>query len=93
MQIRNNNEEWVEFKKQLTDVLKILESESEHYEFSEEPNRFDLSVNGCPVDPLFIKKENFLKLEYDFTLCNTSIRMIGLYMYTNKNFRIDISMK
>lgn len=93
MEIINNTPEWVKFKENVITVLRTLEKEGDNFEFSEEPNRFDLHVNGCLVYPLFAKKENHIKVEYDFTLCDTSVKMLTFYQYTNKNFRIDISMK
>lgn len=93
MKIVNNSPEWKNFKASMTAVLKTLESEADNFEFSEEPNRFDLHVNGCLVHPVFVKKEHAIKVEYDFTLCDTSISILSFYQYTDKNFRIDISMK
>jgi len=93
MEIVNNAPEWTSFKEKMTAVLKIVESEAERFEISEEPNRFDLHVNGCLVHPVFVKKDVHIKVEYDFTLCDTAISMLSFYQYTDKNFRIDITMK
>lgn len=93
MEIINNAQEWTSFKVKMLAVLKTIETEAESFEFSEEPNRFDLHVNGCLVHPVFVKKDTHIKVEYDFSLCETSVRILSFYQYTEKNYRIDISMK
>jgi hypothetical protein len=44
------------------------------------------------VSPVFTKKEDFLKVEYDFTFCNTIIRTLSFSKYKDAS-RIEVTLK
>ena len=49
-------------------------------------------VDDCIVNPVFTKKDDFLKVEYDFTFCETKIRTLSFSKYRN-SARVEISLK
>jgi hypothetical protein len=92
MGIKIKNREWVDFKGV---VLKMLHALSEEYEkifFPESHENFELYVNGCEIQPVFTKKPEYLKIEYDFSLCEIELRLLSIYLYANV-LRIDFSLK
>jgi hypothetical protein len=62
------SEEWAAFKKEIFNFLSVFESESTKLIFSP-LNEYDFSlhVQTCKVFPVFTKKPDFQKVEYDFT--------------------------
>lgn len=73
-------------------MLSILEEESERFEIPEQSDDFTIIVDGCQVNPIFQKKADFLKVEYDMTLCNTQIRVLSFSIYKDAG-RIEMTLK
>lgn len=92
MPMRIKNPEWLRFKTQFLDILEVLSCESEKFDLPEDADNFELFVNECEVHPVFTRKEDFLKVEYDFTLCDTKIRTLSCSMYKNAA-RIEVTLK
>jgi len=87
------NIEWINFKNTIIEYLKIFEEESIIYEYPDEhDDNFTILVHNCEVFPVFLKKENFLKVEYDFSLCQTRIRTLSFSKYY-ESMRIEITLK
>ena len=53
---------------------------------------FEIFVDDCEVHPVFIRKDEFLKVEYDLTLCNTKIRTLSFSMFRDAA-RVEMTMK
>ena len=49
-------------------------------------------VEDCEVHPVFVRKEDFLKVEYDFTFCDTQIRTLSFSKYKDSS-RVEITLK
>ena len=92
MPIKIKNTEWVQFKAIVLKMLGELGSEQEKRDIPDTPENFELYVNSCEVHPVFTRKAEYMKLEYDFSLCETKIRLLSVYMYSNV-IRIDFSLK
>lgn len=90
--MRIKNPEWIRFKLHFLEILDILGNESEKFDLPEEAENFELFVNECEVHPVFTKKDDFLKVEYDFTLCDTKIRTLSCSMYKSAA-RIEVTLK
>ena len=90
--MRIKNPEWLKFKLQFLQILEVLSGESEKFDLPEESDNFELYVNECEVHPVFTRKEDFLKVEYDFTLCETKIRTLSCSMY-RAAARIEVTLK
>jgi len=86
------NKEWLNFKSQFLDILEVLSEESEKFDLPEDADNFELFVNECEVHPVFTRKEDFLKVEYDFTLCDTKIRTLSCSMFRDAA-RIEVTLK
>jgi hypothetical protein len=87
------NQDWIEFKKTIISFIKIFEKETIKFEYPiYEDEDFTILVEECEVFPVFIKKEDFLKIEYDFTLCKTIIRTLSFSKY-KAAARIEITLK
>lgn len=84
--------EWLNFKSQLIKVLTIFGEEKEKFDFPEEIDNFIIYVDGCEVNPIFQKKNETLRVEYDMMLCNTSVRTISFQIYKDAH-RIEITLK
>ena len=85
--------QWIEFKKTIIICIKSFERESTKFEFPiYDDEDFTILVEECEVFPVFSKKEDFLKIEYDFTLCQTIIRTLSFSKYKDAA-RIEITLK
>jgi hypothetical protein len=87
------SEEWAEFKKEIFNFLSVFESESTKLVFSA-LNEYDFSlfVQNCKVFPVFTKKPDFQKVEYDFTNCDTEIRTLSFSKYKDAA-RVEMTLK
>jgi hypothetical protein len=84
---------WIEFKKTIIAFIKVFEKETTKFEFPiYEEEDFTMLVEDCEVFPVFTKKEDFLKVEYDFSFCETSIRTLSFSKYLDA-VRIEITLK
>lgn len=87
------NQDWIEFKKTIIAFIRVFEKESTKFEFPFcEDEDFTMLVEECEVFPVFTKKEDFLKVEYDFTLCDTQIRTLSFSKYLDAA-RIELTLK
>lgn len=87
------NEEWIRFKKAIIDYISVFEGESQKFQYPfEEDEDFTMLVEDCEVHPVFTKKEGFLKVEYDFTFCDTLIRTLSFSKYLD-SARVEITLK
>ena len=87
------SEEWAIFKKEIFNFLSVFESESTKLIFSP-LNEYDFSlhVESCKVFPVFTKKTDFQKVEYDFTNCDTEIRTLSFSKYKDAA-RVEMTLK
>lgn len=92
MPMRIKNKEWVEFKTKLLSMLEVLDEESDKFDIPEEMENFEIYVDDCEVHPVFTRKDEFLKIEYDLTLCNTKIRTLSFSMFRDAA-RVEMTMK
>ncbi len=92
MAMKIKNKEWVDFKIKFIEMMEVLIDESENFIFPLEGDNFEVLVDGCEVHPVFTKKPDFLKVEYDFSLCNTQIRTLSCSMYKDAS-RIEMTLK
>ena len=92
MPMRIKNKEWVEFKTKLLSMLEVLDEESDKFDIPEEMENFEIYVDDCEVHPVFTRKDEFLKIEYDWTLCNTKIRTLSFSMF-RVAARVEMTMK
>jgi len=92
MGITIKNTQWVDFKKKVMKMLHALSEEYEKIYYPESDNNFELYVDDCEIVPVFTKKTEYLKVEYDFSLCEIELRLLSIYLYTN-TIRIDFSLK
>jgi hypothetical protein len=92
MGMKIKNKEWVDFKMKFLDMLEILGEESEKFDIPEEMDNFEIYVDECEVHPSFLRKDEFLKVEYDLTLCNTNIRTLSFSIFRGVG-RLEWTMK
>jgi hypothetical protein len=87
------SEEWAIFKKEIFNFLSVFESESTKLVFSP-LNEYDFSlfVQNCKVFPVFTKKHDFHKVEYDFTNCDIEIRTLSFSKYKDAA-RVEMTLK
>jgi hypothetical protein len=87
------NKEWIQFKKSIIDFMTAFEDESQKFEYPfDDDENFTMLVEDCQVFPVFTKKEDFLKVEYDFTFCNTKIRTLSFSKYM-ESARVELTLK
>lgn len=86
------NQEWLDFKMRFLGMVQVLTQEFDNFIIPEDADNFELYVDDCLVHPVFIKKPEELKVQYDFTLCNTKIRLLTLSIYKDSG-RIEMSLK
>lgn len=87
------NKDWIEFKKTIISFIKVFEKETTKFEFPiYEEEDFTMLVEDCEVFPVFTKKEDFLKVEYDFSFCDTVIRTLSFSKYLDA-VRMEITLK
>lgn len=92
MAMRIKNIEWLNFKSQFIEMIEVLNGECDNFNFPLEGDNFEIVVDGCEVHPVFTKKPDFLKVEYDFSLCNTQIRTLSCSIYKDAG-RIEMTLK
>lgn len=90
--MRVKNKEWIDFKIKFIEMLDLLGEETENFDIPDEIENFEIFINDCEVHPKFTKKDEFLKVEYDLTLCDTKIRILSFSMY-KESARIEMTMK
>jgi hypothetical protein len=84
---------WIDFKKTIISFIKVFEKETTKFEFPiYEEEDFTMLVEDCEVFPVFTKKEDFLKVEYDFSFCDTVIRTLSFSKYLDA-VRIEMTLK
>ena len=87
------NQDWIDFKKTIITFIRVFEKESTQFEYPiYEDEDFTMLVEECEVFPVFTKKEDYLKIEYDFTLCNTKIRTLSFSKYLDA-VRLELTLK
>ena len=89
------NKEWLDFKSKVMDIMTTVEKESEKFIFpigELDAENFSIRVGETEVFPSFIKKQAVMKVEYDFTLCKTDLRLLVISMLGN-SLRIEIRLK
>lgn len=85
--------QWIEFKKTIISFMKVFEHESLKFEYPVyDEDDFTMLVEDCEVFPVFTKKDDYLKVEYDFTLCETTIRTLSFSKYLEA-VRIELTLK
>lgn len=92
MPMRIKNKEWISFKEKFLSILEVLSGEAEKFDLPEDPDNFELFVENCEVLPAFTKKNDYLKVEYDFTLCETKLRTLSFSIYKGAA-RIEMTLK
>ena len=92
MGMKIKNKEWIDFKAKFLDMLEVLGEETEKFDIPEEMDNFEIYVDECEVHPVFLRKDEFLKVEYDLTLCNTKIRTLSFSMYRGAA-RVEMTLK
>jgi hypothetical protein len=87
------SEEWAYFKKAIFYFMEVFENESKKLHFTPENDYdFTLFVDECRVYPVFTKKTDFQKVEYDFTNCEIEIRTLSFSRYKDAA-RVEMTLK
>ena len=87
------NKEWKIFKKTIISFIKVFEEESMRFDYPlDDEEDFRMLVEDCIVNPVFTKRDDFLKVEYDFTFCDTKIRTLSFSKY-RESARVEITLK
>lgn len=87
------SDEWAQFKKAIFDFMNVFEGEANKLIFDPENNYdFSLWVDNCKVFPVFTKKPELLKVEYDFTNCEIEIRTLAFSRYKDAA-RVEMTLK
>ena len=87
------SDEWAQFKKAILEFIEVFENESNKFIFDVENNYdFSLGVDDCKVYPVFVKKTDILKVEYDFTNCEIEIRTLAFSRYKDVA-RVEMTLK
>lgn len=87
------SEEWAQFKKAILQFAQVFEEESNKIDFSiENDYDFVIYVKEVKVYPVFTKKENYKKVEYDFSNCEIDIRTLAFSIFMDAG-RIEITLK
>jgi hypothetical protein len=73
-------------------MLTILGDEWEKFDIPNECDNFIISIDGCDVYPIFHRRNDTLRVEYDMMLCDTQIRSISFSIYLDAH-RIEITLK
>lgn len=85
--------DWANFKSTMLHFASVFEIECAKLMFdSDNPYDFGLWVNECRVNPVFTKKADFHKVEYDFTNCDTELRTLSFSRYKDAA-RMEITLK
>lgn len=87
------SKDWAGFKEAIIDFIRVFNSESHRFVFSEDNHHdFSLFVGDCQVFPVFSKKDEFQKVEYDFTNCEIEIRTLSFSRYKDAA-RVEMTIK
>jgi len=90
--MRVKNKHWIDFKSTVIKALHFLDDEFDKFEIPEDDDDFEMKVNDVIVYPTFINKPYLLRVEYDFTLCSTTIRTLAISKISD-TYRIEFSLK
>jgi hypothetical protein len=87
------SKEWLDFKKRLINIMSVVEREGGKFIFPlDDEQEFSITIDDCNVLPVFVKKNDLQRIEYDFSLCNTKIRTLAFSKYMDAT-RIEITLK
>lgn len=87
------NKDWIDFKRRLINIMSVVEREGSKFILPiEDEEEFSITIDGCNVLPVFVKKNDLHRVEYDFSLCNTKIRTLSFSTYLDAT-RIEITLK
>lgn len=87
------SDEWAQFKKAIFDFMNVFDAEANKLVFSTENDYdFTLLVQDCKVYPVFTKKPEYQKVEYDFTNCDIEIRTLAFSKYKDAA-RVEMTLK
>lgn len=87
------NKDWLRFKADLVRILDVFSNESNHIIFPDfDDDEFSLQVNETLVNPVFVKKGDMQRVEYDFTLTPIKIRTLA-FSQLGQAMRIEITLK
>lgn len=87
------SEEWKEFKNAILDFIEVFKKEHSKISFSiDDGYDFSMSVEGCKVYPVFVRKPDYQRVEYDFTNCDIEIRTLSFSKYKDAA-RIEMTIK
>lgn len=87
------SDEWALFKSAILEFIKVFQAESDKLVFSiDNDYDFTLHVNERKVFPVFIKKEDYQRVEYDFTNCEIEIRTLSFSKYKDAA-RVEMTVK
>ena len=95
MTMRLENKEWLDFKSKVIGILTNVEQEAGKLTLpigELDTENFSICVDGCEVFPTFIKKQAVMKIEYDFSLCQTNLRLLILSTLGD-SLRIEVRLK
>lgn len=92
MAVRIKNEEWIGMKRKVINALQVFFREYEKIDLPIEDDDFELIVKDCKVHPTFVKKGDYMKIEYDFTLCDIDVRIMSVYLF-NDVVRLEFTLK
>ena len=87
------NKDWIDFKRRLINIMSVVEREGSKFILPiEDEEEFSITIDGCNVLPVFVKKNDLQRVEYDISLCNTKIRTLSFSTYLDET-RIEITLK
>lgn len=86
------NIEWINFKDFIVESFDLFIGEFDELIIPLDNDNFQIILNGVNVNPVFFKKEDYLKVEYDFTNCATKIRKLSFSKFNN-NCKLEFSLK
>jgi hypothetical protein len=86
------NAEWKNFKDFIVQSFDLFINEFDELIIPLDNDNFQIILNGVNINPVFFKKEDYLKVEYDFTNCATKIRKLSFSKFKN-NCKLEFSLK
>jgi len=92
MPTKIKNEEWIQMKEAVLAYFHDFTDEFDRIIYPDGADRFEIYYDDCEIHPTFTKNPQFMKIEYDLSLCESKLRTLSVYLYPSV-VRLEFSFK
>lgn len=92
MPTKIKTQDWIQMKEAVIGYFQQFSNEFERMVIPQNADNFEIYYDECEIHPTFTKSPQYMKIEYDLSLCESSLRTLSVYLYPSV-VRLEFSMK